>query len=95
MVLALKNLLFTLVVPGTVGVYVPLMLSRRRTAATGLVFTLALVLFTIGGSIYARCVFVSRRLGGARHFRSMFQSISSGAACIAIRETPCMSACLP
>ena len=57
MILALKNLLFTLVVPGAVGVYVPLMLSRSSTAATGLVFALALLLFMIGGSIYAWCVF--------------------------------------
>ena len=57
MVLALKNLLFTLVVPGTVGVYVPLMLSRNRAAGTGSIFALALLLFTIGGSIYAGCVF--------------------------------------
>ena len=57
MILTLKNVVFTLVVPGTVGVYVPLMLPRSRTTATGLVFTLALLLFTIGGSIYAWCVF--------------------------------------
>ena len=57
MILALKNLLFTLVVPGAVGVYVALILSRSRTATTGLVFTLALLLFTTGGSIYAWCVF--------------------------------------
>ncbi len=57
MILTLKNLLFTLAVPGTVGVYAPLMISRSRTAATGFVFTLALLLFTIGGSIYAWCVF--------------------------------------
>ena len=57
MILTLKNVVFTLVVPGTVGVYLPLMLSRNRTAATGSVFTVALLLFTIGASIYARCVF--------------------------------------
>lgn len=56
MVLTLKNLVFTLVVPGTVGVYLPLMLSRSRTGATGSVFALALLLFAIGGSIYAWCV---------------------------------------
>jgi protein-S-isoprenylcysteine O-methyltransferase Ste14 len=56
-ILTLKNILFTLVVPGTVGVYVPLMLSRSRTATSGVVFALALLLFTIGGSIYAWCVF--------------------------------------
>jgi protein-S-isoprenylcysteine O-methyltransferase Ste14 len=56
-ILTLKNLVFTLVVPGTVGIYLPLMLSRNRTAATSLVFVLALLLFAIGGSIYAWCVF--------------------------------------
>lgn len=66
MVLALKNLLFTLVVPGTVGVYVPLMLSRNRTAATGLIFTLALLFFTIGGLIYAWCVFDFATTSGSR-----------------------------
>ena len=30
MILALKNILFTLVVPGTVGVYLPLMFARGR-----------------------------------------------------------------
>jgi len=34
-ILALKNLLFTLVVPGTVGVYLPLILVRTRTSAFG------------------------------------------------------------
>ncbi len=57
MILALRNLLFALVEPGAVGVYLPLLLSRSRTAATGLVFTLALLLFAIGGSIYAWCTF--------------------------------------
>ena len=57
MILTLKNVVFTLVVPGTVGVYLPLMLSRNRTAAAGSVFTVALLLFTIGASIYAWCVF--------------------------------------
>jgi protein-S-isoprenylcysteine O-methyltransferase Ste14 len=56
-ILALKNLLFTLVVPGTVGVYLPLILARRRTSAFGLGFALAILLFAIGGSIYAWCVF--------------------------------------
>jgi protein-S-isoprenylcysteine O-methyltransferase Ste14 len=57
LLLTLKNLLFTLVVPGTVGVYVPLLLSRSRMAASGTVFALAILLFAIGGSIYAWCVF--------------------------------------
>src|SRR5262245_23668809 len=56
MLLFLKNLLFTLVVPGTVGIYIPLLLARDRPAASGLVFFLALALLAIGGIIYARCV---------------------------------------
>lgn len=55
--LALKNLLFTLVVPGTVGVYVPVILSRNRSAASGPFFEIAVVLLAIGGSIYSWCVF--------------------------------------
>ena len=55
--LALKNLLFTLVVPGTVSVYLPLILSKTRTAASGLMVALAMVLLAIGGLIYARCVY--------------------------------------
>ena len=65
MILALKNLLFTVVVPGTVGVYLPLALSRSRTAATGFAFALALVLFAIGGSIYAWCVYDFASFGRA------------------------------
>jgi len=56
MLLFLKNLLFTLVVPGTVGIYIPLLLARDRPAASGLVFFLALALLAIGGIIYAWCV---------------------------------------
>ena len=56
MMLILKNLLFTLVVPGTIGVYVPLLLARGRPPASGLVFFLALTLLAIGGVIYAWCV---------------------------------------
>lgn len=56
MMLLLKNLLFTLVVPGTIGVYVPLLLARGRPPASGLVFLLALALLAIGGVIYAWCV---------------------------------------
>ena len=57
MILALKNILFTLVVPGTVGVYLPLILARGRNAATGFFLGLAIMFFVIGGSIYSWCVF--------------------------------------
>ena len=56
MILALKNLVFTLVVPGTIGVYLPLILARSKTPAFGLGFVLAILLFAVGGSIYAWCV---------------------------------------
>jgi len=56
MMLFLKNLLFTLVVPGTIGVYVPLVFARGRSPASGLVFLLALALLATGGVIYAWCV---------------------------------------
>src|SRR5713226_10632362 len=56
MILLLKNLLFTLVVPGTIGVYVPLFLARDRPAAAGLMFLFALALLALGGVIYAWCV---------------------------------------
>src|SRR6267154_1139948 len=57
MILALKNILFTLVVPGTVGVYLPLILARGRNAATDFFLGLAIIFFVIGGSIYSWCVF--------------------------------------
>src|SRR6266478_1669671 len=57
MILALKNILFTLVVPGTVGVYLPLILARGRNAATNFFLGLAIIFFVIGGSIYSWCVF--------------------------------------
>ena len=53
MTLLLKNLLFTLIVPGTVGVYVPLYLAPGEPAATGAVLLLAVILLAIGGAIYA------------------------------------------
>ena len=56
MMLLLKNLLFTLVMPGTIGVYVPLLLAQGRPPASGPAFLLALALLVIGGVIYAWCV---------------------------------------
>ena len=54
--LLLKNLLFTFAVPGTVAVYVPLLMARNRSAATGAALVLAIALFAAGGAIYAWCV---------------------------------------
>src|SRR5712691_11012804 len=53
MVLLLKNLLFTLVVPGTVAVYVPLLIARGRSPASGVACPLAVVVFALGASTYA------------------------------------------
>jgi protein-S-isoprenylcysteine O-methyltransferase Ste14 len=55
MILLLKNLLFTLVVPGTVGVYVPLFLARDRPVATGTVLLGWAVMFQ-ALLIYTLCV---------------------------------------
>jgi protein-S-isoprenylcysteine O-methyltransferase Ste14 len=56
MVLLLKNLLFTVVVPGTVAVLLPLAIAAERTAVATPPRALALLLFAAGGSIYAWCV---------------------------------------
>jgi hypothetical protein len=46
-------------VPGTVAVNVPLILSRPRLVSSGLTFVIAILLFVAGGAIYAWCVFDS------------------------------------
>lgn len=56
MLLFLKNLLFTLVVPGTVAVYVPLLMTQNRPPASGPLFAAALAVLALGGAIYAWCV---------------------------------------
>jgi protein-S-isoprenylcysteine O-methyltransferase Ste14 len=54
--LLLKNLLFTVLVPGTVAVTVPLLLTRERTPATGPVWALAIVVLAAGALVYAWCI---------------------------------------
>jgi protein-S-isoprenylcysteine O-methyltransferase Ste14 len=51
-----KNLLFTVVAPGTVGVYLPLWIAGGRTAGPAGAVGLAFALFALGGAIYAWCV---------------------------------------
>src|SRR5437773_4657771 len=53
MILLLKNLLFTLVVPSTVAVYVPLLIARGRSPASGVTCPLAVVVLALGASTYA------------------------------------------
>ena len=55
--LSFKNLLFTVVVPGTVGVYVPLMLSRSHSTPPWPIRAAAIALFIVGAAIYGWCVF--------------------------------------
>ena len=54
--LFLKNLLFTVLVPGTVAVYVPLLLGRGGAAASGTGKLVAVVMLVLGAGIYAWCL---------------------------------------
>jgi len=64
MPLFLKNLLFTVVVPGTVAVYLPLEIAGDGTIASGVAWVLAVILFVVGGAIYASCVWDFAAFGG-------------------------------
>jgi protein-S-isoprenylcysteine O-methyltransferase Ste14 len=54
--LFLKNLLFTVIVPGTVAVYAPLWLARGRAVGSGASFFVGAASLVLGGAIYLRCV---------------------------------------
>jgi len=54
--LFLKNLLFSVVVPGTVGVYVPLLLARGRPVAVGPTRLLGGAMVALGAALYLWCV---------------------------------------
>lgn len=56
MILALKNLLFTVFAPGTVAGFVPWLLTRNEAFTSGLAAALALLLFAVGGAIYFWCL---------------------------------------
>ena len=56
MALLLKNLLFTVLVPGTVAVYVPLLMAQDRSAASGPALAIALAVLVLGAAISAWCV---------------------------------------
>lgn len=62
--LLLKNLLFTLVVPGTVAGAVPYLLSDGARLAPGPLRAIGLVLFALGFAIYAWCVWDFASFGG-------------------------------
>jgi protein-S-isoprenylcysteine O-methyltransferase Ste14 len=54
--LLLKNLIFTLVVPGTIGVYVPLFIARGQAPVSGAWLAIAAAVLAAGGTLYAWCV---------------------------------------
>ncbi len=54
--LLLKNLLFTLILPGTVAVYLPLLIAWGRPAATGFGLIGTIILLGVGVAIYGWCV---------------------------------------
>jgi protein-S-isoprenylcysteine O-methyltransferase Ste14 len=56
MALLLKNLLFTVVAPGTVAVCVPLLIVRSLSPGSGPWQLASAAVFLIGGAIYAWCV---------------------------------------
>jgi len=56
MSLFLKNLLFTVFIPGTVAVYLPLLLCRGRSPGSGIAVALGVALLAAGGGIYAWCI---------------------------------------
>ena len=56
MLLFLKNLLFTVVVPGTVAIYVPLLIARDESAGSGIRLVVSSALFLVGGAVYSWCL---------------------------------------
>lgn len=64
MILFLKNVLFTLIVPGSVAVYVPLLLARERSPADGVSIGASSLFFAAGAALYAWCVFDFATSGG-------------------------------
>jgi protein-S-isoprenylcysteine O-methyltransferase Ste14 len=56
MALLLKNLLFTVLVPGTVAFYLPLVLAGSRPHGGALALLVGGALLTAGAAIYAWCV---------------------------------------
>ncbi len=65
MKLLLKNLLFTVLVPGTVAVYIPLVASRGDSPASGPLLGIGIALLTLGVAVYVWCVwdFATRGAG--------------------------------
>jgi len=56
MTLLLKNLLFTVLVPGTVGVYAPLLIVRDHSLGSGAALVGGVAVLALGGVVYVWCV---------------------------------------
>ncbi len=56
MALLVKNLLFTVLVPGTVAVYLPLLFAEGRSPASAWAVVLAVPVLALGAAVYAWCV---------------------------------------
>ncbi len=54
--LLLKNFVYTIVVPSTVTIYLPLGLVSDQPANSGIWLFLSSVLFFIGGAVYSWCI---------------------------------------
>ena len=89
MMLFLKNLLFTLVVPGTVAVYGPLFIAQNHPPPSGPLFALALAMLALGGAIYAWCVWDFATFGRGTPASLRPRSWSSE-GCTATHEIRCM-----
>jgi protein-S-isoprenylcysteine O-methyltransferase Ste14 len=63
MLLLLKNLLFVVTVPGTVAVYVPLLIARGRHPAGGVTLLLGAPLLAAGAAALGWCVWDFMTLG--------------------------------
>lgn len=65
MKLLIKNLAFTIIVPGTVAVYIPLFLFSDSTWASGPLFGVGIILGGLGSVLYGWCVwdFATRGFG--------------------------------
>ena len=54
--LFLKNLVFTLVFPGTVAVYLPYLITRKEILNSGLLLVISILFFATGAAIYFWCL---------------------------------------
>jgi hypothetical protein len=87
--LLLKNLFFTLAVPGTVAIYVPLLIVRGLSLDSGISLLVSLVFFLVGGSIYTWCVWDFAVLAAGLPRRLMRPRSWSCGDYISTREIQC------